>query len=64
MTINWTRQGNIQTVKIEYSWNGGSNWKTINATVPAGDLIYNWSIPGNENTTALGWRTRFHLYRF
>ncbi|MDP3790868.1 MAG: hypothetical protein Q8R38_02365, partial [Candidatus Omnitrophota bacterium] len=54
MTINWTRQGNIQYVKIEYSWNGGGDWKTVNTSVPANSMPYIWTIPLNETTTVEG----------
>jgi predicted nuclease of predicted toxin-antitoxin system len=36
--INWTRKGNISTVEIKYSYNNGTNWSVINASVPASDL--------------------------
>jgi len=41
--IRWTST-NIDSVKIEYTLNGGAEWKLITAKVPSNGL-YNWNIP-------------------
>ena len=46
--ITWTKFGNILTVKLVYSTDGGSTYpdgNTIVASTPAGDLSYAWTIP-------------------
>jgi hypothetical protein len=51
--INWSST-NVQSVKIEYSSNGGSSWNLIVNNVPSFDFFFNsysWSIPQNLFTT-------------
>jgi hypothetical protein len=50
--INWTKQGNIATVDISYSWNNGTNWTTLTSGETASNLSWNWSIDLNETTSA------------
>jgi hypothetical protein len=54
MPINWTRVGNISTVKIDYSYNGGTSWKTIDTNINASNQTYTWNIDPDENTTVIG----------
>jgi len=50
--ITWS-SANMGNVKIEYSTNGGSNWETVNASIPAGSGSYNWAVPGIPTTSAM-----------
>jgi hypothetical protein len=44
--INWTSQGDVGNVKIEYSTDKGISWITI-AESTENDGIYDWIVPGN-----------------
>jgi hypothetical protein len=44
--IRWTST-NIDSVKLEYTIDGGANWKTIANSVPSNGL-YNWAIPSTD----------------
>ena len=50
-SIEWTSTG-ISKVDIEYSINGGTNWKPIATNVPSPGK-YIWAIPNNPSTQAL-----------
>jgi len=50
--IEWTSEG-IDTVKIEYSTNGGSNWIEVTASTPAGTGSYPWTVPDTPTTDGL-----------
>ncbi|MEA1997937.1 MAG: hypothetical protein U9N61_01240, partial [Euryarchaeota archaeon] len=54
MDINWTLVGNMSTVKIEYSYDGGSSWKSLATGINASNETWPWSISSTENTTAAG----------
>jgi hypothetical protein len=43
--IKWTGSSHINTLKIEYSINGGSTWFTITNSANASTGSYNWQIP-------------------
>ena len=49
--INWTRQGNISSVNIKYSWNNGANWTTLASGITASNQTWNWSIADTTNTS-------------
>ncbi|MES2733812.1 MAG: right-handed parallel beta-helix repeat-containing protein [Bacteroidota bacterium] len=49
--IYWT-SFNINSVKVEYSNNGGTTWNLISAGIPKGTSYYAWTIP-NENATTI-----------
>jgi hypothetical protein len=51
-SITWTSTG-IDTVKIEYSTNGGSGWITEADKVPAAPGSYSWTIPEAPSTDCL-----------
>jgi len=42
--ITWTTSGSISDVKIEYSTDNGSNWKSIVVST-ANDGVYEWTVP-------------------
>lgn len=42
-TITWTTTGNIQDVKIQYSYNHGSTWLTVESSIP-NTGTYNWTV--------------------
>ena len=42
--ITWTSDGNVDSVKIEYSSDGGSNWNLIIAK-KLNDGLLNWNVP-------------------
>ncbi len=49
--ITWTKVGNIQNVKLDYSINSGSTFTTtIVGSTPAGALSYTWNIPDDLQT--------------
>ncbi|PIV39135.1 MAG: hypothetical protein COS29_04220, partial [Candidatus Omnitrophica bacterium CG02_land_8_20_14_3_00__42_8] len=52
--INWTRVGNVSTLKVEYSYDGGSSWKTLGTTINASNQTWDWDINASENTTVIG----------
>ncbi|MCK5160296.1 MAG: hypothetical protein KAQ99_01855, partial [Candidatus Aureabacteria bacterium] len=54
MDINWTLAGNMSTVEIEYSYDGGSSWKSLATGINASNQTWPWSISSSENTTAAG----------
>jgi hypothetical protein len=47
-SITWTSTGSVGNVKIQYSTNNGSTWKTIISTT-ANDGAYSWTIPDSTN---------------
>ncbi len=52
--IAWTTTGSIPDVSIDYSINGGVNWRTIKTGVSSsGGGTYSWSIPDSATTQAL-----------
>ena len=48
--IEWTTNGAIDGVRLEYSINNGSSWSLIVANTPNSG-IYNWAVPNNLSTT-------------
>ena len=50
--ISWSYR-NIDNIKLEYSTDNGSNWKTIVSEIPASQLNYNWSIPNTPSSECL-----------
>ena len=42
--ITWESEV-ITNIKIEFSSDNGQTWSTIAGNVPAGNLLYNWSVP-------------------
>jgi len=51
-SITWT-SSSIDTVKIEYSTNGGSSWITEVEKTPAAPGTYSWTVPGSASTQCL-----------
>ncbi len=50
--ITWTSTGNISTVKLQYTLNGGTSWTTI-TTSTANTSTYQWLLPSvSSNKTA------------
>jgi photosystem II stability/assembly factor-like uncharacterized protein len=47
--ITWF-SGGIDQVKIEYTTQNNINWTLIEATIPANNGIYSWTIPGPPST--------------
>ncbi|MCK5161223.1 MAG: hypothetical protein KAQ99_06570, partial [Candidatus Aureabacteria bacterium] len=53
--VNWTVDGAVSTVKVEYSPDDGSSWATLSGIETATNLTYNWSIvPATEVTNNQG----------
>jgi hypothetical protein len=50
--ITWIAPGNVCRVKIEYSIDNGSTWKTIISPTP-NDGSYTWAVPNDPSTTCL-----------
>jgi hypothetical protein len=50
--ITWTTVGSVPQVKLEYSTNRGTLWKTIVASLPNGGS-YNWTVPNDISPTCL-----------
>ncbi len=50
--ISWTSEGNIDTVKIEYSMNNGSNWTGI-IDAAENDGTFAWTVPGTPSINCL-----------
>ena len=48
-TITWTSTGNIATVKLRYTINGGTSWTTI-TTSTANSGSYSWLVPNVSQT--------------
>jgi hypothetical protein len=49
--VTWTRVGTVDTVKLEYSTDGGGSYpNTIIASVQASDLSFPWTIPDDIST--------------
>ena len=51
-TIAWSSSGTVANVKLEYSTNNGSSWKTIVSSTPD-DGSYNWTVPLNVSSQCL-----------
>ncbi len=52
--ISWTSSGNIgNSISIEYSINGGSNWYSIVESTPVGSGSYEWEIPAYSSNSVL-----------
>ena len=51
--ITWSKSGSTgSSVKLQYSTNGGSSWKTIHDSTP-NDGSYSWRIPNEPSTNCL-----------
>lgn len=50
--INWSSTGTLNNVKIEYSTNNGSTWRTIIDSTP-NDGNYQWIVPNTPSTECL-----------
>jgi len=50
LAVKWTSQG-INNVRIAYTTDNGSNWTTLPAIISAASGIYNFTIPGNLNSS-------------
>ena len=50
-TIKWISSG-IDTVKIEYTTNGGSSWNNIAAKTPS-DGVHPWTVPNTPSASCL-----------
>ena len=35
----------ISNIKIEFSSDNGQNWNTVTGNAPAGNMVYNWTVP-------------------
>jgi Leucine-rich repeat (LRR) protein len=51
-TITWTSTGNIVSVMIEYTTDGGSSWNTI-ASSTANSGSYSWDVPNDPSDNCL-----------
>jgi hypothetical protein len=51
-TISWTSAGLIPNVKIEYSTNGGTDWRIIVSSTPD-DGSHPWTVPVTPSTNCL-----------
>jgi len=51
-SIQWTYSF-INSIKIEYSTNGGSTYNLISANTAAADLSYNWLVPAGVSTNCI-----------
>ena len=51
-TLKWTATSAIANVKLDFSWNGGANWRTIVASTP-NDGAYDWLVPDSVSNTNL-----------
>ncbi|MBU0687849.1 MAG: fibronectin type III domain-containing protein, partial [Candidatus Margulisbacteria bacterium] len=49
--IRWTWSGNIQNVKVDYSVDGGTTFKTIITSTPCNGT-YTWAVPNDPSTDA------------
>jgi hypothetical protein len=50
--ITWSSTGTITSVKIEYSTDGGSSWKSIIAST-GNDGSYMWTVPNEPSDSCL-----------
>ncbi len=50
--ITWISTGSVGNVKIEYSFDNGSNWSNITSST-ANDGAYSWTVPGAVSTQCL-----------
>jgi len=50
--ITWTSRC-VDTVKIDYSTDGGSSWTTIVGQTPAAPGSYSWTVPNTPSTNCL-----------
>jgi hypothetical protein len=50
--ISWESAA-VSNVKIEYSFNGGSSWSVVSASVPAAFGLYVWTIPSSPTLNGL-----------
>lgn len=48
--ITWDATNSVQTVRLEYSTDGGASFININNTVSASDDSYNWNVPNLYTT--------------
>lgn len=44
-TIRWDANDNSTSFSLEYSIDSGSNWVSINSSVPADQRYFNWNVP-------------------
>lgn len=51
-TVRWTSTGNISTVKIEFSENGGQSWTSITPLTLNGGA-YSWTVPTTSSSNCL-----------
>jgi Leucine-rich repeat (LRR) protein len=51
-TINWTFEGNIQDVVLQYSTDSGSNWTDIAGPI-ANTGSYDWTVPNDPSSNCL-----------
>lgn len=52
-TIRWLAGAGVTNVKIELQRTTGGSWETIEATVPATDKSYPWTVTGPATSTAI-----------
>jgi hypothetical protein len=52
-TLSWVRTGVVDSVKIEYSTNNGSQWIVVTNGVPGTPSTYSWAVPNTPSTQAL-----------
>lgn len=50
--ISWVSEI-LNDVKIEFSSDSGQNWNTIEASVPAGNSLYEWNVPNINSDECL-----------
>ena len=50
--ITWTSTG-LTNVKIEYSFNNGETWNSIESSVDANNGRYTWTVPDTTSSTCL-----------
>jgi hypothetical protein len=52
-TLSWVRTGVVDSVKIEYSTNNGTQWTVVTNGIPATPSTYSWAVPNTPTTQAL-----------
>jgi len=50
-TIEWTSIG-VETLRLEYTPNDGSDWETIETSIDASDENFEWIVPSTPSTRA------------
>jgi len=51
--VSWSTDGNVTSVTLQYSPDGGASWHSIIGSTPADAGFYDWVIPDNPTLQAL-----------